>query len=110
MFSFTVDGRAQDGQVVIELDDPSSTSVRRFTDLCKGVEGVSYKRSKIDAIFEVRDLSLAVAAEGCTAERPIAAMGACAVEVMGHNPIQPRRMHAHANVRSHCDMRTVLRD
>lgn len=39
--------------MVVALDDPSALSARRFTDLCKGVEGVSYKRSKIDGIFEV---------------------------------------------------------
>lgn len=45
------------GRVVIGLLDPPSLSARRFSDLCKGIQGVSYKRSKFDAIFAVCLLS-----------------------------------------------------
>lgn len=41
------------GRVVIELFEPSSLAARRFSDLCKGIQGVSYKRSRFDAIFAV---------------------------------------------------------
>lgn len=42
------------GRVVIGLLDPGSLAARRFSDLCRGIQGVSYKRSRFDAIFEVR--------------------------------------------------------
>lgn len=41
------------GRVAIGLLDPGSLAARRFSDLCKGIQGVSYKRSKFDAIFAV---------------------------------------------------------
>lgn len=48
-----VDGQKQ-GSITIELLDGTSTGCRRFSDLCKGVQGVGYRRSKIDALFPVR--------------------------------------------------------
>lgn len=47
-----VDGEEY-GRVVIKLFDPSTIAAQRFRDLCKGIEGVGYRRSKFDGIFEV---------------------------------------------------------
>ena len=54
MLDLAVDGQKQQGSIVIELLNGTSTGSRRFSDLCKGVEGVGYRRSKIDALFPVR--------------------------------------------------------
>ena len=59
-----VDGQAQ-GRIVIELDDMSTVGAQRFSDLCKGIEGVGYRRSKIDAIFPVRQAVLDLNALCC---------------------------------------------
>jgi uncharacterized protein (DUF2141 family) len=48
----SVDGQRQ-GTVTIRLFDSQSIGARRFSDLCKGIEGVGYKRSKFDAIYTV---------------------------------------------------------
>ena len=59
-----VDGQAQ-GRIVIELDDMSTVGAQRFSDLCKGIEGVGYRRSKIDAIFPVWQAILHLNAPCC---------------------------------------------
>lgn len=47
-----VDGEEY-GRLVVRLLDPSTVAAQRFGDLCKGIEGVGYRRSKFDGIFEV---------------------------------------------------------
>ena len=54
-----VDGESR-GRVVIEMLDPGSLGARRFADLCKGIRGVGYRRSKFDTLFEVRCSGLQV--------------------------------------------------
>lgn len=41
------------GRIVVAMFDPSTLAAQRFSDLCKGIEGVGYRRSKFDGIFEV---------------------------------------------------------
>jgi peptidyl-prolyl cis-trans isomerase B (cyclophilin B) len=52
----TVDGQ-QAGRVLVALPNPSSIGAQRFRDLCKGRQGVGYRRSKFDALFPVSDRS-----------------------------------------------------
>jgi hypothetical protein len=52
--TLSVDGKPFGGQVAIELFDPETTGSQRFLDLCVGREGVSYRRSKFDALYAVR--------------------------------------------------------
>lgn len=48
-----VDGEEY-GKLVVKMSDPYMLAAQRFGDLCKGIEGVGYRRSKFDGIFEVR--------------------------------------------------------
>lgn len=59
-----VDGKGV-GRVVIELSDPSSLGARRFSDLCKTIQGVGYRRSKFDGIFEVCPLNFPAVCMPC---------------------------------------------
>lgn len=57
------------GRVVVAMFDPSTLAAQRFSDLCKGIEGVGYRRSKFDGIFEVRGLAkLSTGAAVCPAQ------------------------------------------
>lgn len=60
----TVDGKGV-GRVVIDLSDPASLGARRFSDLCKTIQGVGYRRSKFDGIFEVCPLHFPAAYMSC---------------------------------------------
>eukprot|EP00892_Ulva_mutabilis_P003796 jgi/Ulvmu1/1789/UM119_0007.1 len=62
------------GRLVVKMFDSSTLAAQRFGDLCKGIEGVGYRRSKFDGIFEgkyLRNAGVARLAYGTT-ESPIA--------------------------------------
>lgn len=52
-FDMSVDGEPS-GRIVVELYDDVPVGAARFADLAQGKQGVGYRRTKFDAINEVR--------------------------------------------------------